>query len=140
MQLYSHILDLRIWHPTLDPDLVSRTLGLEPQRSWRVGDSRKTTKGTLLEGVHTEGYWSTNPFSYGWRESTDAQIEDALEELVSFLEPHRDFLKDISQGGAVRIWLSSQGNRNYAFELSPGMLSRLASLGATFVHDVYQGS
>jgi len=140
MQLYSHILDLRIWHPTLDPDLVSRTLGLEPQRSWRVGDSRKTPKGTLLEGVRSEGYWSTNPFSYGWRESTDAQIEDALEELVTFLEPHRDFLKGISQDGAVRIWASSHSNRNFAFELSPSMLARLASLGATFVHDVYQGA
>jgi hypothetical protein len=140
MQLYSYILDLRIWHPTLDPDLVSCTLELEPQRSWRVGDSRKTPKGTLLEGVHSEGYWSTNPFSYGWRESTDAQIEDALEELVTFLEPHRDFLKGISQNGAVRIWASSHSNRNFAFKLSPGMLARLASLGATFVHDVYQGA
>ena len=140
MQLYSYVLDLRICHPTLDPDLVSRTLGLEPQRSWHVGDSRKTPKGTLLEGVRSEGYWSTNPFSYGWRESTDAQIEDALEELVTFLEPHRDFLRGISQGGTVRIWVSSHSNRNFAFELSPGMLARLASLGATFVHDVYQGS
>jgi hypothetical protein len=139
MQLYSYILDLRIWHPTIDPDLVSRTLGLEPQTSWRAGDSCKTPKGTLLEGVRSEGYWSTNPFSYGWRESTDAQIEDALEELVTFLEPHRVFLRGISQGGTVRIWVSSQGNRNFAFELTPSMLARLASLGATFVHDVYQG-
>lgn len=137
MQLYSHILDLRIQHPTLDPDLVSRTLGLEPQRSWRAGDARKTPKGTLLVGVHSEGYWSTNPFLYGWRESTDAQIEDALEELITFLEPHRDFLKGISQGGRIRVWVSSQSLRNYAFELSPSVLSRLASLGATFVHDIY---
>ena len=42
MQLYSHKLDFRIWHPTLDPDLVSRTLGLEVQRSWRAGDPRST--------------------------------------------------------------------------------------------------
>lgn len=140
MQRYSYILDLRIWHPTLDPDLVSRTLGLEPQTNWRAGDSRKTPKGTLLEGVRSEGYWSTNPFSYRWRESTDAQIEDALEELVAFLEPHRDFLRGISQGGTIRVWVSSQSNRNFAFELTPNMLARLASLGATFVHDVYQGS
>lgn len=140
MQRYSYILDLQIKHPTLDPDLVSRTLGLEPKRSWRVGESRKTPKGTLLEGVHSEGYWSANPFLYGWRESTDAQIEDAVEELVTFLEPHRDFLMGISQGGVIRVWVSSQSIRNYAFELSPKMLARLSSLGATFVHDVYQGS
>jgi len=140
MQLYSYILDLRIWHPTLDPDLVTRTLGLEPRIAWRAGDPRKTPKCTVLEGVRSEGYWSANPFSYGWRESTDAQVEDALEELITYLSPYEDFLREISQGGAVRIWVSSQGNRNYALELPPSMLSRLASVGATVVHDVYQGS
>ena len=140
MQLYSHILNLRIWHPTLDPDLVSQTLGLQPQTSWRAGDPRQTPKGTSLQGVRTEGYWSTDPFSYGWRDSTDDQIEDALAELVKFLEPHREFLHSISQGGMIRIWVSSHSNRNFALELPPSLLAQLASIGATFVHDVYQGS
>ena len=137
MQFYSHALGLRIWHPKLDPGLVSRTLCLEPQRSWRAGDPRSTPKGTLLDGIRSEGYWSADPFIYGWRESTDALVEDALEELVTVLEPHRDFLRDISDEGTVRLWVSSQSDRNYALELSSSMLARLASLGATFVHDVY---
>jgi hypothetical protein len=140
MQLYSHILNIRIWHPTLDPDLVSRTLGLEPRISWRAGDPRRTPKGTALDGVRSEGYWSSDPFSYGWRDSTDALMEDALEEVVSFLEPHGEFLKGISLCGAVRIWVSSQSTRAYALELPPSMLSRIASLGASVVHDVYQGA
>lgn len=139
MQLYSHVLNLRIWHPTLDPDLVSHTLGLEPYVAWRAGDPRRTPKGTPLEGVRSDGYWCADAFSYGWRDSTDAQIEDALEELITLLEPHRDFLLGISQGGFVRVWVSSHSNRNFGLELSPGMLGRLASLGATFIHDVYQG-
>ena len=140
MQLYSFVLNLRISHPTLDPDLVSNTLGVLPQVAWRAGDLRKTRKGTPLEGVRLSGYWSADPFSYGWRESTDAQIEDALEELVTLLEPHRDFLVAFSGGGFVRVWVSSHSNRNFALELSPGLLARLASLGATFVHDVHQGA
>ena len=139
MQLYSHILDLRIWHPALDPDLVTRTLGIQPQRAWRAGDPRKTPKGTLLTGTRTTGYWSSNPFDYGWRDSTDALVEDALEELVTFLEPHREFLVGVSEGGKVRIWSSSSSKRNYTLELEPSMLARIASLGATFIHDVYQG-
>lgn len=140
MQLYSHILSLRIRHPTLDPEVVSHTLGLNPRSAWRAGDPRRTPNGTLLDGIRTEGYWSADPFSYGWRESTDALIEDALEELVSFLEPHKDFLRGITSGGSVRVWISSHSNRNFALELPPGVLARLASLGATFVHDVYQGA
>lgn len=140
MQLYSHILNIRIRHPTLDPDLVSCTLGLEPRISWRAGDPRRTPKGTALDGVRSEGYWSCDPFSYGWRDSTDAQIEDALEEVVALLEPHTDFLRSISLGGEVRIWISSQSARSYALELPPSMLLRVGSLGASVVHDVYQGA
>jgi Domain of unknown function (DUF4279) len=140
MQLYSHIVDLRIWHPALNPDVVTQTLGLQPHSSWRAGDPRKTPKGTLLEGTRLTGYGSSKPFSYGWRESTDALVEDALEELVTFLEPHRDFLARIGASGCVRIWASTCSKRNYAFDLAPEMLSGIASLGAAFTHDVYQGT
>jgi len=60
-----------------------------------------------------------------------------LEELVTFLEPHRDFLSELSKGGNVRIWASTSSNRNYTLDLAPNMLIRMASLGATFIHDVY---
>ena len=137
MQLYSHIVDLRISHTALDPDVVTRTLGMEPQQAWQAGNPRKTPKGTLLTGTRTTGYWAANPFSYGWRDSTDALVEDALEELVIFLEPHQDFLIELSKGGNVRIWASTSSNRNYTLDLAPNMLIRMASLGATFIHDVY---
>jgi hypothetical protein len=140
MQLYSHFLDLRIWHPNLDPDAVSSTLGIQPDVAWRKGEPRKTRKGTLLQGVYSDGYWSANPFDYGWRPSTDMQLEDAIEELVSYLEPHREFLFALSQEGVVRIWASTQSTRNYAVELPPRTLNRMSALGATFVHDVYQGA
>ncbi|WP_078059509.1 DUF4279 domain-containing protein [Xanthomonas massiliensis] len=137
MQLYSHIVDLRISHPMLDPSLVTHTLGLQPQHAWQAGDPRKTPKGTLLAGTRTTGYWAANPFSYGWRESTDVLVEDALDELITFLEPHRDFLVDLSKGGNVCIWASTSSDRNYTLDLSPGMLIRIASLGASFIHDVH---
>ncbi len=60
-----------------------------------------------------------------------------MEELVTFLEPHRDFLIELSKGGNVRIWASTSSNRNYALDLAPSMLIRIASLGASFIHDVF---
>jgi hypothetical protein len=139
MQFYSHLLDLRIWHPELDPDLVTKTLGLRANIAWRSGDPRRTPKGTDLGGTRTGGYWACNPFSYGWRDSADSQVEDGLAELVTFLEPHRDFLLGINQGGRVRVWISTHSNRNFALELSPSLLTRIASLDITLVHDVFQG-
>ncbi len=138
MQLYAHIIDLRISHPSLDPDVVTRTLGIEPQRAWRAGEPRKTSKGTKLDGVYPTGYWSSNPFSYGWTESTDNVIEDVLDEVIKVLEPHSEFLNKISKEGQVRVWISSQSNRNYTIELSSHALARLAAMGVTVVHDVFQ--
>src|SRR5688572_15705825 len=136
MQLYSYIVDLRIWHPKLDPELISQTLAMTPQIAHRVGDPRRTPIGTPLEGLHRESYWSANPFMYGWRESSEIRIEGALEELIRYLEAHTGFLASISEEGIVRIWVSSHSNENFAVELSPAILARLAKLGATFVHDV----
>jgi hypothetical protein len=140
MQIYSHVLNLRISHPNLDPQLVSEKLGLAAQTAWRSGDPRQTPKGTPLGGNRSQGYWSADPFSYGWRDSADALVEDALEELVSFLQPHRDFLLGYTDDGSVRIWVSTQSIRNFAIELPPTMLTQLGSLGVSLVHDVYQGS
>ncbi|RXR00297.1 DUF4279 domain-containing protein [Pseudoxanthomonas composti] len=137
MQIYSHILSIRISHSALDPDLVTRTLGLTPEVTWKAGEPRKTPKGTLLKGTRSSGYWTTDPFGYGWRESPEATVEDGLEELVSFLEPHRDYLRGIAQDGRVEIWASTQSDRNFAIELAPHMLLRIGTLGASLVHDVY---
>ena len=98
--------------------------------------SAQDTTGDPTRG-HSCNRRAANPFSYGWRESTDALVEDALEELVSFLEPHRDFLTGLAKGDHVRIWASTSSPRNYTLDLASSMLARIASLGASLIHDVY---
>lgn len=39
-----------------------------------------------------------------------------------------------------RIWFSSHSNRNFTIELPPRLLGRMAALGISLVHDVYQGA
>lgn len=138
MQLYSHALALRIWHPDVDPSSISKALGMEPRRSWRVGDLRATPKGTPLQGRNAESYWSADPFGNDWRPSTDDTVEDALAELIKALRPHKDFLLSlVTEGGRVLVHASTQGWRNYALELSPALLGQLSELGVSFAHDVY---
>lgn len=45
---------LRIKHPTLDPDTITETLGLEPEECIKVGTSASKTGGRRL---HSESYW-----------------------------------------------------------------------------------
>jgi hypothetical protein len=68
----------------------------------------------------------------------DDLIEDALVEVLQLLEPNKAFLLKLrSDGARVMIQVSSFGSRNYAFELSPELMSRYADIGVSLAHDVY---
>jgi hypothetical protein len=45
---------LRIKHPTMDPDAITETLGLEPEECIKMGASASTSGGRRL---HSESYW-----------------------------------------------------------------------------------
>jgi hypothetical protein len=140
MQMYTYVLSLRITHPSIDPEQISQMLGMPADVSWKAGEPRRTPKGTLLQGTRTESYWTCKPFYEGWRESTEEGFEDALEEQLGLLEPHAEFLLEIAEQGTIRVWFSSHSNRNFAIELPPRLLGRMAALGISLVHDVYQGA
>ena len=41
----------------IDPDELSRRLGMEPQHAWRAGERRRGDDGELGSGVYRETYW-----------------------------------------------------------------------------------
>lgn len=139
MNTYTFILDVRLYHPSADPADMSRTLGLTPCTQAKAGEPRCTPKGRRLEGVHAESYWACDPFDMPWGSSHDRSLEDALEEVLTVLEPHAAFLVELAQEGRNTLWFSSHGNRNFTVEIPPATLARLAALKFSLVHDVYQG-
>lgn len=138
MQSYTFSVALRIWHPTADPDVISRTLGLKANYSAMAGAERTTPKGRKLAGTHAESYWHSDPFDRGEYSSTDDLVEDVLADVMELLLPKKAFLSLLrEQGARVHIQVSSFSNRNYAFELSPTLLATCSELGVSIVHDVY---
>jgi hypothetical protein len=64
--------------------------------------------------------------------------EDSLIELLEVLEPKKAFLQKLhGEGARIIVQISSFSGRNYAFELSPGILGRYGALGVGLAHDVY---
>jgi DNA modification methylase len=138
MQRYSFTISLRIWHPSIDPAMITGTLGLPAQHSATAGQPRKTPKGHALDGVHAESYWHSDPFERGEYSSTDESAEDALAEVLQVLKPNGSFLVLLrNQGARIHLQVSSFSGRNYALELSPEFLAGCAELGISVVHDVY---
>ena len=138
MQLYSFIVELRIWHPSIDPEIISIQLNITPHIQYKAGERRRTRSGTILDGTWRESHWNAEVFEYGWSMSSDREVEDIVAEAVEALKPHRDFLVSLRTGGGrLLLQVSSHSSRNYALELSPGLMEDLCSLGVGFAHDVY---
>lgn len=138
MQLYSFTIALRFWHPTIAPEVISSTLGIEPSRHWQAGEARSTPKGTPIDGLRPESYWHAYPLWEGWRESSETEAEDALMQLLPRLLPHTSFIRSIiSTGGRGLIHLSSYSAENYAVVLAPEILIQCSDLGLSLAHDVY---
>jgi hypothetical protein len=78
MHNFAFVIDLRIWHPSIDPKVISVMLGLVPKHQSRAGEPRITPKGQPLVGVYAESYWSADPFEHGKYLSQDDKVEDVL--------------------------------------------------------------
>jgi hypothetical protein len=50
-------LSLHVRHPSVDPDEISRELGLEATESFRAGEPRHSRSGVAATAVHVETYW-----------------------------------------------------------------------------------
>ena len=138
LQRYSFLVALRIWHPNIDPAIITGNLGMKPKHTAQAGQSRATPQGRLLGGTYAESHWAADPFDRGEYLSTDDVAEDALAAVVEALAPSKAFLLLLrEQGARVHLQVSSFSGKNYAIELSPKFLLLCAELGISVVHDVY---
>jgi Domain of unknown function (DUF4279) len=118
--------ELFIVHPSLDPEEISRVLGLEGHFSHRVGEPRKTPRGTLLSGVHPDTRWR-----HSVRHTVAEQwFASAVVDFVGRLEPHREFLASLREtGGSATVIIQFLGDGYLADSIPLTTLVKLGELG-----------
>jgi hypothetical protein len=79
-------LSLRIRHPAIDPDEISKSLGLEPEHYFRAGDSRSARALGRFAGRHTQTYWLAPVTMEPWADP----IEPAFLAAMAARSPQRD--------------------------------------------------
>ena len=140
MAPYSYVISLRISHPDIDPEEITRILSLTPARTHKTGDPRQTPKGKPLEGIYKETYWYTQLVPEGERSSGDEPLEDFLFETVEELQQFSNFFSRVrAEEGHIDLFIGIFGNRNYGFELPPKMLMAIGELGIALSFDIYPG-
>ncbi|MET4065535.1 hypothetical protein ABID58_000309 [Bradyrhizobium sp. S3.2.6] len=118
-------IELFIVHPTLEPTDISTALGLDAHFGHRVGEPRKTPKGTLLQGNYHDTRWR-----HCFRCSlVDQWYAAEVTRFVDRLEPHKTFFADLkSTGGTAQVIIQFFGDGYLGDELPVATLAKLVDL------------
>src|SRR6266404_3135648 len=135
MHPYSYSLSLRISHPQLNPDDVSRVLQLTPKKSWRAGEDRFNRIDGKVYGQYTTGYWYCN---LGEGERDRNFLNDYIEECVRRLAGHANYFREIAtSGGRVEFFVAWYGVGNIGECFQSGLLRQLGEMSIDLSLDVY---
>ena len=137
MSAYGFYLDLRFWHPSIDPQLITTALGRQPSDTARAGEPRITPKGNPLTGVYPRSYWGQTILRV--ENSRELDAEAAIDRELELLLPHAEFLLELHKsGGTGMLELNSWSPDSYAFVLAPETLQKAGRIGLGIAHQVYQ--
>jgi len=143
-------LSLRIRHPSLDPEEISRQLRMQPAHSFRAGDPRPSRSGLAPPSVHIESYWlaALNPAE--WPTPDSGPADDPLGKIarehlgvlnrslglslsmsaVRFFSRHAELLRGIrADGGQVSLLVTISTAEASSFSLVPEVARVFSELG-----------
>lgn len=116
---------LHVLHPTMDLAEITQTLGLTPWKSSAAGPPRKPP--------YDQAWWA-----HQFDGSAIRDLAPFLDEIASRLEPHRDFLRTLSElGGRLELFCGILVDFNWDEIFSAPLMGRLASLGIDLRLDAY---
>ena len=128
-------ISLRVRHPSLDPDVITGTLGITPEHFWGCGEPRRSASGAKLGGTHRETYWSATlpePLGQHLPGQSTWHVEPAalLARHVLQLKRHRAFFDQIrAEGGDASLMVELAPEAETAFRLDASIMRQLAELG-----------
>lgn len=137
MSAYEFTMSLRIRHPRIDPAEITRTLGLEPQYSWRAGEERREPEGNALGGKYHESLWMCALMSRPELSTDQVGVESELLRALGALRRSFDFLRALrDDGGVAEIHVSIFAREEFSLEFLGETLAVLGRMGFTVVLEI----
>jgi hypothetical protein len=138
MSEYEFTISLRIRHPTVDPDRITKALGIEPQHTWKAGDPRRDPGGEELEGDYRESFWMGRLMDAPQLSSGRLSVESVLQRTLDQLRRSHEFLDELNtNGGVAELQVSLYARENFRLELPADSLALLSRLRVSVVLDVH---
>lgn len=121
---------LRIMADELDFKGLETNIDLHPTDVYRKGENTNSKYGN--ETYEQDGWFYECEFDDSNR------MDTVLNEFSSELEKYKDYLQDLYKKAYVRLWCDIYSdNAQMGFEISPGTLSTICSLGIGFYISFY---
>jgi hypothetical protein len=122
---------IRITHPEILPELITRKIGRTPAIAWAVGDQRITPAGTVLPGLRKDSYWVLNG-----PESDDLAF--LIDWANGVLQDAKPFVQELLRtGGRLEYFIGCFINGQLGTTLEPSLLAKCAELGVMLGFDMY---
>jgi hypothetical protein len=137
MSDYEFTMSLRIRHPHIDPAEITRSLGIEPQHTWRAGDPRRDPAGGELGGQYRESYWMGRLMAQPELASDHMGVESEILRMLAQLRRSFGFLETLKEQGAIaELHVSVFAREEFRLEFLPESLSLLGRIGLTVALEV----
>lgn len=135
---YEALVSLRIWRTQIDPNIITQTLGLDPDGAFRKGDQHRTRDGRTTSRIYDETFWNKR-ISEAWYPPTN--LSDQLARTVTELERNAAFLRSLRDEGAhIEFFVGWFFRRNSGDVIGHALMERLGRLGIDLSFDVYDDS
>jgi Domain of unknown function (DUF4279) len=141
MSEYEFTISLRIRHPSIEPLTITKTLGIEPQHTWKSGDARRSPAGETLEGNYRESYWMARLMPEPELSSGRSSVESVLLHTLAQLRRSHAFLEQLgTDGGVAELHVSLFARENFRLDLSAETLAMLGRLGLAVALEIHPHS
>ena len=138
MYPYRYVVSLRIRHPMINPDSITKKLRLQPFRKWMAGEQRSTPKGNPLKGINRNTYWTAELHTEKSLSSRKIAVEDFLSEQLARFKPMRKYFGHIRKtGGRIEFFVGLFCDKNMGAEFLSSLLETTGKLGIDLSLDIY---
>ena len=121
---------LRISGPELDPDTVTRRLGVQPTFAARRGDERPSKAGTITQRV---GIWIV-----GLANSPEWELADAINAVLDRVPSDPALWKDLASFASIDVFCGLHlEDWNRGLDLPAELLARLGERHIALSLDIY---
>ncbi|MGI8860108.1 MAG: DUF4279 domain-containing protein [Rubrobacteraceae bacterium] len=127
---------LRIISDVLSPEEISRLVGMEPDRSWRKGETGYMGRrnSTMPDVIEKNSGWVVYS-----RLSRSELVETQVEELLERVRPYAGRIRTLSKSSDVVLSCAIYAHEEWNLELYVGnhLIHAIGALGADFWIDTY---